>query len=624
MRLRVFFIFIMALMLTACTGTESATDNPDEIFLPGAVSEKESLKVDFSMASGCYAEPFLLELTAPEGYGEIWYTTDGSDPESSSTRIKYVNPIGIESREGDENTASAVEPLLIGYEGASIDDALENVECELKAPEKEDVDKCSVIRAVAEKEKGGYTAQSGAVYFIGNMEDHIPGISESCAASGTDLALISIAIDHDSLFDYENGIYVRGKVFDDSLKAHREAVAAGKEDIDSLQPALWDANYNMRGSEWERSAYAEMLIVSSEGSVSQAFAQNCGVRTQGNAARSLRQKNLRLIAREEYGKKRFSYPLFGEDRVSVSGNTMDSYDKLVLRSGENGNLSDAKNEDALLQEMLREGGIRNTATQASRPCLVYINGEYFGLYVLTEDYCSEFFKDYYDVREEDVVMYKKGLKLKLDIGEIPANTNDESFYLKELDAFLDEHKDLSSEADYEEFCSYVDPESLMDYFASEIWLNNNDWPLTNWAMWRTKKDEGSEYGDGRWRFVLYDLDQGGFYEGRDTISEAGLLDTSSPQFAVRIFATAMTNEGFKEKFKERLLALSTDVFDASHTDEYFDRYEAVYGPLYEQHFNRYPMADGVRTKQTAIDEMETLRQFMYDRPVYIWPMQDGL
>ena len=59
--------------------------------------------------------------------------------------------------------------------------------------------------------------------------------------------------------------------------------------------------------------------------------------------------------------------------------------------------------------------------KASRPCVVYLNGEYWGLYVLEEDYSDNYFEDHYGVSNKDVIVYKgdaDALKLgyKLDEG----------------------------------------------------------------------------------------------------------------------------------------------------------------------------------------------------------------
>ena len=50
------------------------------------------------------------------------------------------------------------------------------------------------------------------------MAGHIQGIEESCKAAGIPLAIMSVSMDYNDLFDYEKGIYVRGKVFEDAYR----------------------------------------------------------------------------------------------------------------------------------------------------------------------------------------------------------------------------------------------------------------------------------------------------------------------------------------------------------------------------------------------------------------------
>ena len=85
------------------------------------------------------------------------------------------------------------------------------------------------------------------------------------------------------------------------------------------------------------------------------------------------------------------------------------------------------------------------------------------------------------------------------------------------------------------------PESVRDYFAANVWLNNKwDWPGKNWTIWKTTKvDPDNPYADGRWRLCFYDLDFGGVSGvediGTNTMAEDnykkyGLLDkkTANP------------------------------------------------------------------------------------------------
>ena len=181
----------------------------------------------------------------------------------------------------------------------------------------------------------------------------------------------------------------------------------------------------------------------------------------------------------------------------------------------------------------------------------------------------------------------------------------------------------------------VDTQSAMDYFAVQCWINNKwDWPGKNWSMWRTISSDGKEdsYGDGRWRFLFYDMEFGGVSGASDartnTIKEdnykpEGLLDFDTDNPAVLCFAYLMTNDTFRTEFNQTLLGLSDSVFEQAAALERLAEYEAVYGPLFEQFFERYY---GTGTAEEALKggyaTGKCIREFLEKRKNYIQPMVD--
>ena len=561
-----------------------------------AVEEPAALppSVELSHNSGIYAEEFLLTLTGLES-GTVYYTLDGSDPATSSTAIEYTAPVSITDRADAANVVSAVDPVLIAGSFNKPNKDRNGFVSELYAPEDEAVDKCTVIRSAVKLSDGTFGGETSATYFIGTPEEHIEGLAESCAAAGTSLAVISLSMNYDDLFGSESGIYVKGDIFDEALE---EFLIEEKRVRDGETARSLDANYKQRGREWEREA-AMVMFEFDENGATQVLNLNCGVRIQGNYSRSDIQKGLRLYARKDYGDNNFRYAVFGEDYLNDDGDVMDKYKTLVLRAGGNCAFT-AKFNDTYWQSLLHDSACE---TKQSRPCVVYLNGEYWGLYVLEEDYSNDFFEDVHGVNKDNVVVYKGdaetyALGYKLDEGDIPEG-EDEDYYFSDLTAFFDSHTDLKDQAAYDEFVKLVDPESVRDYFAVNVWINNKwDWPGKNWSMWKVTVPEGdTPYGDGRWRFCLYDIEFGGVSGGGDartnTIKEDnykpnGLLDMDTNNPAVLCFAYLMTNEGFRTDFYDRLLGLSEDEFEKTAALDKLSQFEAIYGPLYDQFFTRYP------------------------------------
>lgn len=544
----------------------------------------------FSAASGVYESEFELTLS---GDGEIYYTTDGSDPALSDTAVKYVSPIKITDRKGDKNVVSAVDPLLIDAAHNNVNASKDGFVSTVSAPSDDAVDKCTVVRAAVKNADGSFGETQTETFFVGSMYEHIAGIGESSHAQNHSLAVISISVDYDDFFDSEKGIYVKGDIFDSALESFLQSNRPSSgEDARSL-----DANYKQRGKAWERPAAINFF--ESDGAVTRCvLSQQCGIRIQGNYSRSDLQKGLRLFARSDYGDNNFRYEVF-EGLTDDSGEIIDKFKSLTLRAGGNCAFT-TKYSDTYWQSLVTN---LDCDMKTSRPCVVYLNGEYWGLYVLEEDYQSDYFEDHHGVEKDDVVLYKGdaetySIGYKLDLGDLPEGERDVSYYFRDLYIFFDTHYTLETQADFEELAQLVDVDSVMDYFAMQIWINNKwDWPGKNWSMWKTvNTDASNEYADGRWRLVFYDVEFGGVSGKGDatvnTIKEDnyktyGLLDTNTKNPAVLCFAYLMTNEGWREEFYATLRGLSEGAFEYDRAKGQLDWFKDCYSPLYDQFFERY-------------------------------------
>ena len=552
-------------------------------------------KVCFSEESGVYEDVFTVKLSCEEDKEAlIYYTLDGSNPITSSTRITYQNGVEITDRSGDKNVVSAVDPALFDTAYAYVNSEGTGFADSMTAPQDSDVDKCTVLRAAARLADGTYSVITNATYFVGDIASHIQGIKESCEAAGTSLAIVSISMSYEDLFDEETGIYVRGFVFSEYIDNY----ISNGDKLGKLEARKTPANYNQRGREWERQA--SITFLESDGEVTTCgFSQDCGIRIQGNFSRSDLQKGFRLYARNEYGDNNFSYAVFGDTLVNDHGEVMDKFKTLVLRNGGNCAFT-TKYSDTYWQSLI---GDLNCETQQSRPCIVYLNGEYWGLYVLEEDYSDDYFEETHGVDKDQVIVYKGDAETyecgyKLDVGDLPEGETSVDYYFEELYTFFDTHNDLSNDEDYEEFVKLVDPDSVMDYFAVEIWINNKwDWPGKNWSMWRTTyTDETNEYADERFRFCFYDLEFGGVSGSSDattnTIKEDnykpdGMLDDSTGNPAVLCFVYLMSNQKFRTSYIARLTELSMVYFAYDTAIERLDQFKNTYTPLYDQFFTRY-------------------------------------
>ena len=85
----------------AAEATIAPTITPTKAPVNDAVPEVEEIySLAFSRYTGVYGEGFGLAMAASDETAEIYYTLDGSDPETSATAIKYTAPVPVVSRTG--------------------------------------------------------------------------------------------------------------------------------------------------------------------------------------------------------------------------------------------------------------------------------------------------------------------------------------------------------------------------------------------------------------------------------------------------------------------------------------------------------------------------------------------
>ena len=455
----------------------------------------------FSQESGFYTNNFSLTISAPQGC-TVYYTLDGSDPTTASERVS--GPIQIYDKSSEANVYSAKTDISDGYVAPT-----------------DPVDKAMIVRAIAVDANGNASDIITKTYFIGYTQN-------DCEMN---MRVISLVTDPNNLFDYEKGIYVKGKIYDQSPG-------------NMMQSWSHPANYTQSGKEWERPAN---ITVFEKGAAT--YNANVGIRMHGAATRADAQKSFNLYARTDYGTPKLKYDFFNGQLTNHKGEVIDSFDKITLRNG--GNDYKTKIRDRLNQEMV---GDRHYGTQAQTECVVFLDGEFWGTYNIVEKIGKEYISDHYKVKEGSVCMIKTD---ELADGSQQGLADYEQ--LKNL-ANSTNYKDSGA---YDKFAELMDMKSFAEYMATQLIVGNSDFGDNNYSLWKTEViDPDKKYADGKWRFILFDTEYGqGLYGQSNANTNAiqtlrmkntwitklffGLCDT--PEFR-NLFLTAcfdLCNENFK-------------------------------------------------------------------------------
>lgn len=497
--------------------------------------------VTFSAKGGFYEDVFALQLDCQNPQNHIRYTTNGNRPTAQSPLYE--------------------EPLTLNEHLYSKSDIYTIVNC----PEQDfflpdSVRHCIVIRAaVFDENDSCVSAVMTNSYFI-----HALG----CDTHG--LPAISLCADSLDLYDYETGIFIPG--------IH----------LDSLEP-YFTGNYFMTGREWERLSNFEFRELDNTG-----VNQQVGLRTHGKQSRWRSQKGMKVYAREEYGKKRFKHKFF--ETLPI-----ESFKHLTLKPfGAAWNGSGCK--DYICSRMAQQ---LDMEWQASRPAVLFLNGEYWGVYYVAEKTDERFLEDHLGVNPDSVTI--------IDVWNDLECGNSDNFYA--LRTWM-EQADLSDEEQYTYAKEHIDIDNFIDYYILELFAANLDWPATNTRMW--------QLGDSKWRWIFFDGDACLEVQDFDVFANAtydGDGGYPSSRRATLFFRRLLENEHFREQFASRFNQLVYSTLSYQNTKPYFDYIKASLTNEVPNQSHRF--GSPISYSSWLYYSMRVIDEFLSERPEAIIESLNG-
>lgn len=347
---------------------------------------------------------------------------------------------------------------------------------------------------------------------------------------------------------------------------------------------LWDptlgiyVNYKERGLAWERPAHFEFFDVANGQSVS----AGCGIRIHGGGSASLPAKSFKVYARAEYGASSFEYSFFPNLPIR-------SFQKLLLRNSGN-DWNHTLFRDAMIQSLVAETGLD---VQAYRPSILFLNGQYWGIYNLREFQDEHYIEAHYGIDSDAVDILEKRR-------EVLAGS---AAHYDAMMRFVAAN-DLSTPQALSYLETQMDLDNYIDYLALEFYCGNFDWPRNNVRFWRPQTP------GGRWRWFVYDLDAG-FpeppYEQRNHFTYT-LQDTGWPTELMR---PLLHSPLFAQRFVNRYADLLNSLFLPERVVARIDTMRATLAPEFTRHFSRW------NEPRHWERNIEWRRQFARLRPGYV-------
>ena len=329
------------------------------------------------------------------------------------------------------------------------------------------------------------------------------------------LPVASLVTEPDNLWDYYEGIYVEGP--------------GASSKFPYTGANFW--------KKWEKEATVSLYEMDGTG-----FTSSCGIRIFGAYSRALPMKSFSCFFRGTYGANQLNYQLFGEEGLDV-------YEAFIFRNAGQ-DFDGARMRDPLLSELASTA--MYMPCQKNRPVILYLNGEFWGIYYIREKINENFIAGNYNVDPEDVI---------LDVSH--GSTTE----YKEFLSYVKKH-DLSDPEAYAYVESQMDIDQYIDYIIMQIYIGNLD--NGNIRFFKA--------GDGKWTWLMYDVDQSTFYVKNDTVAEhlnpkgTGTNDW----FSTELINGLLKNQGFKDKFLARFAWQIENVWNYERVNAAIDRYyEAI-------------------------------------------------
>jgi len=302
----------------------------------------------------------------------------------------------------------------------------------------------------------------------------------------------------------------------------------------------------------------------------------------GNDSNAYGQRGFDCIIRDQMGYNHaFEAEMFHEKN-------RDEFQRLIFKAAANDNYPfepGAHVRDSYVHTLSHKAGL-HLDERTSESCIVYLNGQYWGVYEYREKVDDiDFTTEYYDQPRHFVDF------LKTWGGTWEEYGSGDDWY--SLVTFVTS-QDMTVDANYDYAISQLHPMSLIDYFVLNSYVVCMDWLNWNTAWWRGRHPDGDAK---RWRYALWDMDASfGHY-----INYTGVPDTSSDadpcnpeamgnvggQGHIPVLNALLDNETFYTTYINRWADLGNTYFTCDYMHSVLDSMVLVIEPEMPRQCDRW-------------------------------------
>ena len=381
------------------------------------------------------------------------------------------------------------------------------------------------------------------------------------------LPVFSLTTDRKNLFDPETGIYVAG-------------------------------NHQNFKQDWERPAHISFF----EQNGTLGFKDNIAIQLNGNTTTSRPRKSIRVMYKDHIGKSNLDYRLFPDK-------TTNNYKQFILRNSGN-DWDFTVFRDGLFQSLAKG---MNIETQYYRPSILFINGEYWGIHNVRDKYNDHYIENKYNLSEEEICIVNNDREYKWGNPAGKAHYDNMIQYIST--------NSMQNSSNYNKVKEWMSIESFVDFQLSNIYVKNTDWPGNNNMYGRYMRpdfDPTAGIKDGRWRWMIFDLDFG-FDLPFDYVPHLNSGPTHNtlqmalepngpawpnPSWATLLLRKLVENQEFRHYLVNRYCDLLNTRYAVSHINNTIDTLAKNIEPEMTEHCNRWRRPENLTTWKSNVQALK--------------------
>ncbi len=306
----------------------------------------------------------------------------------------------------------------------------------------------------------------------------------------------------------------------------------------------------------------------------------------GNDSWAYPQRGFDFVVRDQYG---YNYAI--QDEI-FNGTNRDEFQRLIIKAAANDNYPSSNGgahiRDAYVQTLSMLGNLK-LDERKYEACIVYLNGQYWGVYDMREKADDhDYTKYYYDQSNNDLQYLKTWGGTWSEYGGTTAQSDWADFRTFVL------ANDMTIQSNFEYVDSVYNWKSLIDYVVLNSYIVCSDWLNWNTAWWRGMDPNGHHK---KWGYVLWDMDATfGHYINYTGIPDVSIgADPCNPEFLnnpggqghIPILNKLMENETFYQYYVSRYIDLSNTVFSCTYMQNVLDSLIDIIQPEMQRHINKW-------------------------------------